>query len=129
MKIDEKSGTELAHWAPVSGPQEPEDVTEDAPAHQVIAVTSGGNLGALEVQEKTGSNVQEPNGIVKLGSTAATPPPATSSRELRGRLSHQPDDPKLDGQHSVLRPTVADEGETSSLGNRNVEDLPASGES
>ena len=47
MKINKKRVKELAHWAPVSGPQEPGDVTMDAPAHQVIATTFGGETRAL----------------------------------------------------------------------------------
>ena len=45
MKINKKRVK--AHWAPVSGPQEPGDVTMDAPAHQVIATTFGGETRAL----------------------------------------------------------------------------------
>ena len=90
MKINKKRVKELAHWAPASGPHEPGAVTMDAPAHQVIANTSGDDTRALEVQEKTGSNDQEPIGNVELGITAAAPPPATSSGEIQGRLSLQP---------------------------------------
>ena len=58
----------------------------DAPAHQVLSTTSGGNSEAPEVTVLGNRSALEALGQVQLQSPAAAAPPATASEELRGEL-------------------------------------------